>query len=98
MRAESQPLTGGLVASAGRISGGTRGVMSLAWRVEGSVTIVTALKPGDGPRSPARRRATGVPLRYACGTVAEHKCPLPGGATHRLDTAKKLVSWRRIRC
>jgi hypothetical protein len=42
-------LTCGLLRSAGSISGGTSGVMNLAWRVEGSVTIVAALKPGDGP-------------------------------------------------
>jgi hypothetical protein len=39
----------GLVESAGRISGGLSGAMSLAWRVEGTVTYVAALKPGDGP-------------------------------------------------
>jgi hypothetical protein len=38
----------GLLASAARISGGTSGVMNLAWRVEGSVTFVAAHKPGDG--------------------------------------------------
>jgi hypothetical protein len=66
--------------------------MSLAWRVNGSVTVVAALKPGDGPRSPAQRRVTGVPPKGACGTVAELKRRSPGGALLRLDTAKKLLS------
>jgi RNA 3'-terminal phosphate cyclase len=42
-------LTFGLLASAVRISGGTSGAISLAWRVGGSVTIVAALRPGDAP-------------------------------------------------
>jgi len=70
--------------------------MNLAWRVEGSVTIVAALKPGDGPRSPAGWRTTGVPRHGACGTVAEHKYPPPGDAARGLDTAKKLLSWTGV--
>ena len=41
-------LTSGLLASAGLISGGTSDAMSIAWRVDGTVTFVSALKPGDG--------------------------------------------------
>ena len=43
-------LTFGLLASAVRISGGTSGAISLAWRVGGSVTIVAPLRPGDAPK------------------------------------------------
>jgi hypothetical protein len=85
-------LTSGLLASAGLISGGTSDAMSIGWRVDGTVTFVSALKPGDGPRFPAVERATGVPPSGACGTVAELKSPPPGGALQGLDTAKKLVS------
>jgi hypothetical protein len=42
-------LTCGLLASAVSINSGTCWVMSLAWRVEGKVTFVAALTPGDGP-------------------------------------------------
>jgi hypothetical protein len=41
-------LTCGLLGSAGWISGSTSDAMSLAWRVDGTVTFVSALKPGDG--------------------------------------------------
>ena len=42
-------LTCGLLASAVRINSGPSWAMSLAWRVEGKVTFVAALTPGDGP-------------------------------------------------
>ena len=84
-------LTSGLLATAGLISGGTSDAMSIAWRVDGTVTFVAALEPGDGPHFPAVGRATGVPSSGACGTVAELKSLPPGGALQGLDTAKKLV-------
>jgi len=84
-------LTCGLLASAVRINSGPSWAMSLAWRVEGKATFVATLTPGDGPRSPAGQRATGVPPK-ACGTVAEHCCPSPVGLALGLDAAKKLLS------
>jgi hypothetical protein len=90
--AESLSLTCGLLVSASRISGGLGGGLFLAWRVGGSVTHVAVQDPGDGPRPPAKRRATGVPLLGACGTVAEHLSPKPGKAAQRVDTGKKLLS------
>ena len=89
--AKSSSLTCGLLVSAGRIRGGLSGAFSLAWRVEGSVTHVPAHKPGDGPRPPAIRCATGVPPSGACGTVAELNYPQPDRAAQRLDTTKKLI-------